>query len=155
MKTTPFFSRVFLTAGLVALMGAAAMAQQTPTPPAAPPPAPPAGETAKPAKKTNSLKKMVEKLGLTPVQEAKVKDIFKDAAKKRKTLRENTTLTPDQKKDQGKDIDKATLDAVNAVLTPEQQKKLKEELDAVAVAKKRHKKGDAATPGTGSAPKGI
>lgn len=73
------------------------------------------------------LKFMTEKLGLTADQQTKIKAIFEKNAPKMKEImskgREN--LTDADKKAMG-DLMKAQTEEINAILTPEQQTKMKE-----------------------------
>lgn len=59
-------------------------------------------------------------LDLTDDQKPKVKAILKDSMDKRKALREDDTLTPEDKKDKAKIIQDDTNAKMKAVLTPEQ-----------------------------------
>ena len=66
-----------------------------------------------------------EKLNLTEDQKAKLKPIFQDQAQQLKAVRDDTSLTPEQKAAKKKVIHETTHDQINAVLTPEQQEKFK------------------------------
>ena len=66
-----------------------------------------------------------EKLNLTEDQKAKLKPIFQDQAQQLKAVRDDTSLTPEQKAAKKKAIHETTHDQINAVLTPEQQEKFK------------------------------
>jgi len=73
------------------------------------------------------LKFMTEKLGLTADQQAKIKAIYEKNAPKFKELRDKgwDKLTDADKKAM-RDLMKAQSEEINAVLTPEQQAKMKE-----------------------------
>ena len=71
------------------------------------------------------LQMLSEKLNLSEEQKAKLKPIFDEQAKQMKAVRDDTSLTPEQKAAKKKAIHEATHDQINAVLTPEQQEKFK------------------------------
>ena len=73
------------------------------------------------------LKSMTEKLGLSADQQAKIKAIFEKNAPKFKELMDKgrANLTDADKKAMG-DLRKAQTEEIKAVLTPEQQAKMKE-----------------------------
>jgi len=72
------------------------------------------------------LQMLTEKLNLTDEQRTKLKPILQDQANQLKAVRDDTSLSPDQKTAKMKAIHASFHDQVNAVLTPEQQAKLKE-----------------------------
>jgi protein CpxP len=72
------------------------------------------------------LQMLSEKLNLTEDQKAKLKPILLDQAQQMKAVRDDTSLTPEQKAAKKKAIHETTHDQINAVLTPEQQEKFKE-----------------------------
>jgi Spy/CpxP family protein refolding chaperone len=72
------------------------------------------------------LQMLSEKLNLTEDQKAKLKPIFQDQAQQMKAVRDDPSLTPEQKAAKKKAIHETTHDQINAVLTPEQQEKFKE-----------------------------
>lgn len=71
----------------------------------------------------------LSQLGLTEQQKAAIKDIFQISREKAKTIKDNTALTPEQKRVQFKELRTATHDQVMSVLTPEQQQKLQEMIE--------------------------
>jgi Spy/CpxP family protein refolding chaperone len=73
------------------------------------------------------IKWMTEKLSLTPEQQEKIKAIYAKNEEKNKALREKgfQNLTEDEKK-AAMEARRAQMEEVNAVLTPEQQAKMKE-----------------------------
>ena len=83
---------------------------------------PPAGEHAPGMKGRANLKA----LNLTDDQKPKVEAIMKGAQEKRKALREDTSLTSEEKKDKAKAIQEETSTQLKAVLTPEQFAKWQE-----------------------------
>ena len=72
------------------------------------------------------LKMMTEKLGLSEDQTAKIKAIFEKNFPKMKELREDTSLSQEDKRAKFMELRKAEMEEIRAVLTPEQQEKLKE-----------------------------
>ena len=72
------------------------------------------------------LQMLSEKLNLTEDQRAKLKPILQDQARQMKAVRDDPSLTPEQKAAKKKAIHETTHDQINAVLTPEQQEKFKE-----------------------------
>ena len=67
--------------------------------------------------------RMMNALGLTDVQKAKINSICETYKPQLQTLRNDTKLTPDQKKAKLQDIRKLMRGEISAVLTPDQQKK--------------------------------
>jgi Spy/CpxP family protein refolding chaperone len=72
------------------------------------------------------LQMLTEKLNLTDEQRTKLKTILQDQAQQLKAVHDDAALTPEQKTAKMKSIHASFHDQVNAVLTPEQQAKLKE-----------------------------
>ena len=72
------------------------------------------------------LKVMSEKLGLTEDQKEKVKAIFEKNMPKLKELRADTALSQEDKRAKMMEIRKAEAQEIRALLTPEQQEKMKE-----------------------------
>ena len=72
-----------------------------------------------------SLEKLAEKLNLTDAQKGQIKTIFQTERPKIKAIRENTTLTPEDKKEQLKAERKDMMSQVKAILTPDQLAQLK------------------------------
>src|SRR5690242_162101 len=72
------------------------------------------------------LQRMAQQLNLTQDQQTKVQDIFKQQRSQAQAIRQNTSLTPEQQKEQLKQLRESTHSQISAVLTPEQQAKMKE-----------------------------
>jgi len=72
------------------------------------------------------LKMLTEKLDLTDDQQAKLKPILEDESTQMKTLHEDTSLTPEDKKAKMKELHESSTEKINAVLTPDQQSKWKQ-----------------------------
>ena len=69
------------------------------------------------------LQMLSEKLNLTEDQKAKLKPILQDQAQQLRELRDDSSLSPDQKSAKKKVIHETTHDQINSVLTPAQQEK--------------------------------
>jgi len=69
---------------------------------------------------------LTEKLNLTDDQKAKLKPILQDQMQQMKTVREDSSLSQEQKRAKMKSIHESLHDQINTVLTPEQQAKFKQ-----------------------------
>jgi Spy/CpxP family protein refolding chaperone len=65
-----------------------------------------------------------KKVNLTDDQKTKLKPIFAEQQKQFRSIRQDTSLSPEQKKEKVRDVRQKTHAAVMAVLTPEQQQQL-------------------------------
>lgn len=74
--------------------------------------------------KGNPGERVKKELGLTDDQSEKMKAIQQDSEAQLKALRENTALSPEEKKAAFKQIHEATKAKVDAILTPEQAAKI-------------------------------
>ena len=72
------------------------------------------------------LQMLTEKLNLTADQQAKLKPILEDQAQQMKAVRDDTSLSEEQRKAKMKAIHESLHGQINSVLTPEQQAKLKQ-----------------------------
>ncbi|MBK6383226.1 MAG: hypothetical protein IPF69_07105 [Chitinophagaceae bacterium] len=70
--------------------------------------------------------RMKTELGLTDAQSAKIESNRKEMGEKMKTIRENKSLSDEQKKEQMKELMKKQKENMKSVLTEEQLKKLKD-----------------------------
>lgn len=70
--------------------------------------------------------RMMKDLNLTAEQQAKIKTIQDAQKAKVQPIRENASLTPEQKKEQMRPIVKDTMKQILEILTPEQKAKLQE-----------------------------
>ena len=93
------------------------------------------------AERANSLK---EKLGLSDEQTEKVKEILASQREQMKALKSDTTLTEEQRKEKAREIEKAALDAISAILTPEQKAKWEEMKKSEQKGKEKKAGGDGA-----------
>ena len=74
-------------------------------------------------KQAGMLERMKLTLGLSDDQIAKIKTAQASLQSKRKAIRENDNLLPEQKKEQLKSLMKERKDIAKSILTPEQQTK--------------------------------
>ena len=72
----------------------------------------------------NFAERLTKELNLTPDQQSQVKPVMEDTRSQMKAVREDASLTPDQKKAKAKEIREATNAKIKALLTPEQQQKM-------------------------------
>jgi periplasmic protein CpxP/Spy len=70
--------------------------------------------------------KFAEKLNLTPEQKADLKRIRDNEKQQAQTIKNDSSLTPDQKKAKFQDLRKSSREQMMAKLTPDQQAKFKE-----------------------------
>lgn len=111
---------VFASALAIALAGSVAVAQDAATAPAAPTPA--AAKHHNPHKMVN---KMAAELNLTDDQRTKIEPILAERQEKMEALKADTATAPAAKKEQFRAIMKKSNADLAAVLTPEQQEKMK------------------------------
>lgn len=112
---------IWAAAGLLTLGTAAAFSLPAPAQ------ASPTAFAARHAGKHNGkrLDKLAQSLGLTNDQKAKLSPVLKSAAEQVRGIRQNTSLSPEEKRAQIKEIRKNTRPQILAVLTPAQREKLK------------------------------
>jgi periplasmic protein CpxP/Spy len=72
------------------------------------------------------LQMLSEKLNLTDDQKAKLRPILQDQMQQMKAVREDSSLSQEEKRSKMKSIHESLHDQINAVLTPEQQAKFKQ-----------------------------
>jgi periplasmic protein CpxP/Spy len=129
MKPYRSLSLSVLSVGF-ALCAASALAQDTTPPPPAPPapdttpangdqPAPPPGHHR--MRSGYVLSELTEKLSLTPDQQTKIGALLKSDHEQMKSIREDDSLSPEDKHAQVKALMVATKGQIRALLTPEQQ----------------------------------
>jgi Spy/CpxP family protein refolding chaperone len=123
---------VFLALGLgIAAAQTSGTSSQSPNPPQGSPTAgtqatPPSGSTsaAPPAQSANQPGSVEDELKLTPEQKAKLQPIIQDEMTQIRAVRDDSSINMDQKMAKVDEIKKASFPKIQAVLTPEQQKKL-------------------------------
>jgi protein CpxP len=71
----------------------------------------------------NRLEWLSKELNLTDEQKAKVKPILEDQEKQMHAIREDSSLSQDQKHEKMMQIHETTHSQINGILTPDQQKK--------------------------------
>jgi protein CpxP len=71
------------------------------------------------------LEWLSKELNLTDGQKEKLKPILQDEGKQMGAVHDDSSLTPDQKRDKVKQIRETSRPQIQAVLTPEQQEKFK------------------------------
>ena len=88
--------------------------------------APPSGSTsaAPQAQSGNQPGSVEDELKLTPDQKAKLQPIIQDEMTQIRAVRDDSSLSMDQKMAKVDEIKKTSFPKIQAVLTPEQQKKL-------------------------------
>ena len=69
---------------------------------------------------------LAEKLGLTDAQKAQFQQISRDMWQQGRAIRQNSSLTDDQKKEKMQELRKESHKQMFSVLTPEQKEKLKQ-----------------------------
>jgi hypothetical protein len=72
------------------------------------------------------MERMKQRLALTDAQSDKLNELRTDMSAKLKTLKENNSLTRDQKRDQVKELMRQRKEKMSSILTTDQLKKLKE-----------------------------
>jgi periplasmic protein CpxP/Spy len=86
------------------------------------------------------LESMSKVLNLTPEQKEKIRPLLEEQDKQMGELRNNTTLTPEQKRDKARLTMVETHEKVVAILTPEQKEKLKQHMDQMRQQHEAHQK---------------
>ena len=84
------------------------------------------GSTATAPAKQDRGAKFAQELNLTPDQQEALKSIRQNERQQFQTIKNDSSLTPDQKKAKIKDLRKTSREQMMAKLTPEQQQKFKE-----------------------------
>jgi Spy/CpxP family protein refolding chaperone len=69
--------------------------------------------------------KMMDDLNLSPDQKTQLKALHQNMKQQRDAIKNDATLTPDQKKEKMKELHKSQQDKMNSILTPDQQAKRK------------------------------
>ena len=82
--------------------------------------------TTAPAPNQERGQKFAQALNLTPDQQAAIKSIHENFRQQAQAIKNDSSLTPDQKKAKFKELRKSTHEQMMAKLTPDQQQKLKE-----------------------------
>jgi periplasmic protein CpxP/Spy len=88
-----------------------------------------AGQVLDPETKAQVQSKLQEistELNLTDDQKDKIKPVLQDEFKQLKAVKDDASLSPDQRQAKAKEIHESTKSQINSFLTPDQQKKLGE-----------------------------
>ena len=143
MKSTKTMLVAALAVSALLACSSSLRAEDAPsTPPAG---APPAGQNGPGMK--GGRPDIAKALDLTDEQKPKVEAIMKSSMEKRKALREDTALTPEDRKAKMKTIQEETATQMKAVLTPEQFAKFEK-------MRSGHPPGGAGGAGAGGPPAG-
>jgi Spy/CpxP family protein refolding chaperone len=70
-------------------------------------------------------KGMMNELNLTSDQKSQLRELYEQNKQQRDAIKNDSSLTPDQKKQKMKDLHKSQSEKMNSILTPEQQAKRK------------------------------
>lgn len=84
------------------------------------------GKTREEGMRKERAEKMKTRLGLSEEQSIKMESNRKVTGEKMKAIRENSSLSEDQKREQMRELHKKQQENMKSILTEEQQKKLKE-----------------------------
>jgi Spy/CpxP family protein refolding chaperone len=76
------------------------------------------------AKVQQRLDNISTELNLTDAQKQQIKPILQSEVQQLKSVRDNTSLSADQRQSKAKDIHQSSKSQIEGVLTPDQQKKL-------------------------------
>lgn len=93
----------------------------------------------------NRLAYMSKQLNLTQEQQSQIKPIFQKQHQAAKAIKQDTSLTQEQKKEKMKALRQETMAQVNPILTPEQQQQWQQLREQ---AKARHQKNGEGQPTT-------
>ncbi len=112
---------VLVIGALGLLVGCAMLAQTSQQPPEGR-----RGRGRAPMSVDERLQRMSERLNLTDEQKEKIRPILQDQANQLKALREDTSLSPAQRREKRRKIGQATRKQIAQILTPEQKEKWRE-----------------------------
>ena len=107
------------------------------------------GRRAAAQRQRQHMAMLAEKLGLTDAQKAQFQQIGRDTRKQGMAIRQDSSLTEDQKKQKIQDLRKESHKQMFTVLTPEQKEKLKQ----IREEHKKEQKKDKASGDQASAKK--
>src|SRR2546430_4452195 len=119
MKSNRFFTFI-LSGAMVLPMAALAQAGSTASGDNA------ATAQTQPKERGERGEKFAQKLNLTPDQQAEIKSIRENMKQQAQAIKNDSSLTADQKKAKFKDLHKSTNELMMAKLNPDQQAKFKE-----------------------------
>jgi Spy/CpxP family protein refolding chaperone len=96
---------------------------------------------ARAAAAKDRLQQMAEELNLTPEQKEKVKPILQEEAQKLRALRQDASLSPEQKREKARELRQELVNKLKPILTPEQLEKW-QRLHAQRPGKRGEKKAE-------------
>lgn len=114
----------WLACALGLLVGLATLASAAQQPPQGPPEGGRRGP--RPMSVEERLKRMSETLNLTDEQKEKIRPILQSEADQLKAMRENTSLSREQRMEKRRQIEQGTRKQIREILTPEQRAKWRE-----------------------------
>ena len=128
----------FLPTLVCGLIVAASPAIRAEDAPASPAPSTPAhhGEKGKGEHGEAPLERLTKALDLTGDQKTKIKSIFEERRENVKAVREDATLSDEQKKEKAKEIIQSSTGKIKALLTPEQQTKFEKVMEEMKSRRK-------------------
>jgi len=92
-------------------------------------------------------KEMMDDLNLTSDQKSQMKSIQESTKQQREAIKNDASLTQDEKKAKMKDLQKSHSQKINSILTPDQQAKRNAYIKNMKQQRKgHHKKSGATTP---------
>lgn len=89
----------------------------------------------------------MQQLGLTENQKTKMKALHEEMQQQKNTIKNDATLSDDQKKEKMKELHKAQSEKMKTILTPDQQEKMKAFREQRKQNHKGHKMDNKMTPG--------
>jgi periplasmic protein CpxP/Spy len=117
-----------------------------------------AGQSAPPAAKRGphagerGFDRMAQQLNLTDQQKTQIQGLFQTQRQQSQSIRQDTSLTPEQKQDKLKQLRESTHQQMQSVLTPEQRQKFQQLLSEHEATGKDHMGRGGMGPGGGMGP---
>jgi protein CpxP len=97
------------------------------------------------------LKRMTKKLNLTADQQQQILPILQDQQKQMESMRADTSLSPDQRRQQARTLMQGTHQKIEAILTDTQKQQFEQEMQQRREHMRNHRMGQ----GPGAAPSGT
>lgn len=120
-----FYRPLFPIAGFVALAATVLRAEEPSTLPATPP-TEQREHHGRAGGMRDNIKRMTKELNLTADQQTQIEAISQQTREAMKALRNDSSLSEDQRKAKGRDLMKSSEDQIRDLLTPEQKAKAQE-----------------------------
>lgn len=127
MHTRTFHKALMAVVGGTILFGLSALAQQTPTDAQNAPAQTqnvPAGKMKARDNIAMRIQRMSQHLNLTEDQKSKITPILQSQMEQARSIRQDTSLTPDQRRAKMKELRESTRSQIEPILTPEQREKM-------------------------------